>query len=378
MTDPEQNTSGTHDHPHVDGDAHDHDHPHDHADSEHGHSHGTGISGWLNTIFHFHGHSEQKHNLAADAKFTDTQEGIRAVWLALASLAITFIFQVVIVLWSGSVSLLADTIHNLGDALNSIPLLIAFYLARRVANRRYTYGYARAEDVAGVLIVLSIAFSAGVVFWQSFQKLLNPQPMSNLGWVAAASLVGFLGNEAVAFFQIRVGRKIGSAALVADGLHARTDGLTSLAVLLAVGGTFLGFPIVDPIIGILIGIAILFITRDATVSMWYRLMDAVDPKVTNTIEQAAKGVSGIVAVHSVRARWMGHRLHADLGVTVDEDLPLRETARIAEDVRHALFHAQPQLTDVNVMTEPCGHGGGETQRASAHHTQPRLQASTSS
>ena len=155
--------------------------------------------------------------------------------MALAALTITSLLQVVIVWWSGSVALLADTIHNIGDGLNSVPLLIAFYLARRAATRRYSYGFSRAEDVAGVFIVLSIAFSAGVIFWESIQKLIDPQPLTNLSWVGVAAVVGFLGNEAVALLQIRTGRRIGSAAMVADGLHARTDGLTSLAVLVAAG-----------------------------------------------------------------------------------------------------------------------------------------------
>ncbi len=243
---------------------HSHDHPHPHAhDHGHDHHHGSGLWGWVNTIFHLHGHSHQQQALAADRAFLGNDEGIRTVWLALAALGATALLQIVIVWLSGSVALLADTIHNIGDALNSVPLLIAFYLTRRAATRRYTYGFARAEDVAGIFIVLSIAFSAGVIFWESIDKLIHPQPLTNLVWVAVAAVAGFLGNEAVALLQIRKGREIGSAALVADGLHARTDGLTSLAVLVAVGGAWLGFPIVDPIIGFLMGIAILFITKDA-------------------------------------------------------------------------------------------------------------------
>ncbi len=230
-----------HDHPH--GDDHDHDHDHDHP---HEHAHHSGVRGWLDAVFHLHGHGHAQAALVTDANFMGNEEGIRTVWLALAALTFTSVLQVVIVLISGSVALLADTLHNIGDGLNSIPLLIAFYLARRVATRRYTYGFGRAEDVAGIFIVLSIAVSAAIVFWESFQKLLNPEPLSNLGWVAVAAVVGFIGNEAVAWLQIRKGREIGSAALVADGLHARTDGLTSLAVLIAVVGSWLGFPIVDP------------------------------------------------------------------------------------------------------------------------------------
>src|SRR5215213_2238031 len=352
-----------HDHPHAD--AHDHAHPHSHG-HDHGHSHGTGVWGLLSSIFHFHGHSDQKQALASDSAFSATNEGIRTVWIALALLGVTTVLQIAIVYWSGSVALLADTIHNFGDALNSIPLLIAFYLARRVATRRYTYGFARSEDVAGILIVVSIAVSAAVVFWESFQKLINPQPMTNLGWVAIAGVIGFFGNEGVALLQIRVGRKIGSAAMIADGMHARTDGFTSLAVVVAALATWLGFPIVDPIIGILIGIAILFITWDATKQVWYRLMDAVDPALVDTVEQTARGVPGVVKLGGVRVRWIGHTLQTELSITVDEDLPTLASYQITEEVRHALFHALPRLSSVNVSIEPCGHSG-TLARLNAHH-----------
>lgn len=359
-----------HDHEHENGHNHPHPHEHGHHHSHHGdhdHHHGTGLWGWINTIFHFHGHSQQQQQRAADPALTDNAEGIRTVWIALGALGLTTILQIVIVYMSGSVALFADTVHNLGDSLNSIPLLIAFYLARRAATRRYTYGFGKAEDVAGIFIVLSIAFSAGVALWQSLAKLINPAPMTDLGWVAAAAIIGFIGNEAVALLQIRVGRKIGSAAMVADGLHARTDGLTSLAVLLAVIGTYLGFPILDPILGLLIGIAIVFITWDATRTMWYRLMDAVDPAIVDRVEQSAHSVSGVIDVHDTRVRWHGHRLQVELHVTVDEDLPTRESHRIAEDVRHLLFHDQPHLSVVNIHVDPCGHSGEDPHRHTGHH-----------
>lgn len=352
---------------------HPHDHPEPHDDHAHddGHDqlHGTGPWGWLASIFHSHGHRGQRQALVSDEAFTATNEGIRTIWIAFALLGLTTVLQIVIVAWSGSIALLADTIHNFGDALNSIPLLIAFYLARRAATRRYTYGYARAEDVAGILIVVSIAVSAGLIFWESIQKLLNPQPMTQLGWVAAAGVIGFLGNEGVAVLQVGMGRKIGSAAMVADGQHARTDGFTSLAVLGAALGTWLGFPIVDPIIGIVIGIAILFITWDAVKTMWYRLMDAIDPELVDTLEQTAQQTAGVVRVDRVRARWMGHVLQAELDITLDEDLPIRESHRIVEDLRHGLVHAEPRLSLITVHVNPCGHGGDDPHTMTAHHSQ---------
>jgi cation diffusion facilitator family transporter len=305
--------------------------------------------------------------LANDQAFLDNETGIRTIWLALTALGITSLLQVGVVYLSGSVALLADTIHNIGDALNSIPLLIAFYLARRVATRRYSYGFARAEDVAGVLIVLSIAFSAGVIFWESIQKLLNPAPLTHLGWVALASIIGFVGNELVALLQIRTGRAIGSAAMVADGMHARTDGLTSLAVLLAVGGTWLGFPIVDPIIGLLIGVTILFITRDAALSMWRRLMDAIDPALLDQAEVVVRRHPAVQELRWLRMRWMGHRLHADLAIGVDPELTTAASHQIAEELRHDLYHAFPHLVEVVVHVDPYSPHHDHYHQLTAHH-----------
>ncbi|HMQ51141.1 MAG TPA: cation diffusion facilitator family transporter [Anaerolineae bacterium] len=348
------------------------DHQHDHEQSGHHHEHGpSGVWGWLLSLFHLGGH-EHHHgaeSLVADDAFASSQEGIRTIWIALGLMGATTLFQVIIYLFAGSVALLADTVHNLGDALNTLPLLLAFRLSGRPPNRRYTYGYHRAEDVAGVIIVLSIAFSAGYVFWESFQKFIDPEPIRNLGAVAAAALIGFLGNEAVATLQIRTGRKIGSAALVTDGLHARTDGLTSLAVLIAAGGAWLGFPLVDPIIGLLIGLAIVLITRDAIVSVWYRLMDAIEPELYDQAEQALqrqiKEFEDIKEIRRLRLRWLGHRLNADLVLAVDPQLTTAQSHHLAEQVRHRLFDEMPLLTEAITHVEPWDHGVEQFHRLTA-------------
>jgi cation diffusion facilitator family transporter len=325
---------------------------HDHGDHAHDHHHKNHMLGWLSNKLGIFGHHHDHRELASDRAFRENQEGIRTIWLALGILLATALLQMVIVYFSRSVSLFADTAHNIGDGLNSIPLLIAFYLARRIPTRRYTYGFGRAEDVAGILIVLSIAVSAGVVFYQAIQRMLDPQPLTNLGWVAAAALIGFFGNEIVAILQIRVGRKIGSAAMVADGLHARTDGLTSLAVLLAAGGTWLGYPILDPIIGFLIGIAILMITWDAMKTIWYRLMDAVDPALIQQAEAVISTNDDVLEIRRIRMRWVGHCLHAEIYISVDPEQKTSQSHQIAEQVRHALFHEFPDLTDINVHVDP--------------------------
>lgn len=364
------NNSNSHHHDHddqADTDGHSHDHPHENSHTSHW------FPDWLKTRLHIFGHSHDHRGLASDRAFRENEEGIRTIWIALCILLATALMQMSIVYFSRSVSLFADTAHNIGDGLNSIPLLIAFYLARRIPTRRYTYGFGRAEDVAGIIIVLSIAASAVVVLSQSIQRLINPQPLSNLGWVAAAALLGFLGNEAVAILQIRVGRKIGSAAMVADGLHARTDGLTSLAVLLAAAGSWFGFPLVDPIIGIMIGIAIVFITWDAMKTIWYRLMDAVDPELIDRAEKVIAENAEVMETRRVRMRWVGHCLYADIYISVKSDLKTSDSHQIAEQVRHALFHEIPDLSDIHVHVDPwTGTEDTHHELTKAHEPVPTL------
>jgi cation diffusion facilitator family transporter len=275
--------------------------------------------------------------------------------------------QVGVVAISGSVALLADTLHNFSDALTAIPLWLAFNLARRARNQRYTYGYGRAEDLAGVLIVLMIFASALVIFYETFRKFANPQPISNLDWVAAAALIGFAGNELVAIFRIGVGREIGSAALVADGMHARTDGLTSLGVLVGVGGVWLGFPLADPLVGFIIGLAILAIVWGAGKEMWLRMMDAVDPALIRQVDSVARSVEGVMDVHDITLRWLGHRQRGELHIIVDGDLPTHASHHIAEEVRHALFHALPALVEMTVHIDPVESDFDSNHQLTAHH-----------
>jgi len=340
--------------------AHEEEHAHEHA-----HAHAR--FGWLIEALPFlHRHSHGEANV--DQAMETSDRGIWELKISLVGLGVTALFQLVIVLLSGSVGLLADTIHNFSDALTAVPLWIAFALARRPPTRRYTYGYGRAEDIAGVVIVLMVFLSSLVAGYESYQKFFHPEPMRYVWWVMAAAIVGFLGNEGVAVFRIRIGREIGSAALVADGQHARVDGLTSLAVLLGAVGSLLGFPLVDPIIGIVITVAILFIVKDTTVTMWCRLMDAVDPEMVEKVERLASTVPGVINAHDVRMRWMGHTLRTELHITVDEDLLTRQSHQIAEQVRHTLFDALPKLAAVTVHVDPCGHSGHDPHAHLSHHT----------
>ena len=315
-----------------------HDHGHEHGEHDHDQAHSAGPLGWLAGLFGGHSHRVP----SSDPALEGSAEGIRAVQVSLVVLMLTAAIQLVVVAFSGSVALFADTVHNAADALTSVPLWIAFVVGRRRPTRRYTYGYGRIEDVAGLAVVAMIALSAGLAGWESFWKLLHPQPIGYLGWVVAAAVIGFLGNEAVAIYRSRVGERIGSAALVADGQHARVDGLTSLAVLLGAIGTFLGFPRADPIVGLLITVAILFVLKDAAREIWWRLMDAVDPELVERLERAAR-VPGVQDLDGVRVRWIGHTLHAEANVTVDSTLTTADGHEIAEAARHAMLHTAPWL-----------------------------------
>ncbi len=317
------------------------------------HEHNPAADGWLRRIANAISPHEHGHGGVALDRALATERGIWALKISLGGLLATAIFQVGVVAISGSVALLADTLHNFSDALTAIPLWLAFSLSRRSSNRRYTYGYGRAEDLAGVAIVAMILISALATFYQSYLKIINPQPIANIGWVAAAALIGFAGNELVALFRIRVGKQIGSAALIADGMHARTDGLTSLGVLAGVIGVWLGFPMADPLVGFAIGLAILWIVWNASREILLRAMDAVDPTLSRQIESITRSVAGVMDVHDVALRWLGHRQRGELHITVDCQLPTYASHRIAEEVRHELFHALPALSTMTVHVDPC-------------------------
>ena len=299
-----------------------------------------------------HSHEGHGHDEGPDEALESSEEGIRALKASLIALMLTALLQAVIVAFSGSVALLADTIHNFGDALTAVPLWIAFALARRPATRSYTYGYGRAEDLAGVAIVGVIFFSACVAGYESVLKLVHGSEVSNVGWVATAAIVGFVGNELVARFRISVGKRIGSAALVADGQHARTDGFTSLAVLLGAFGVWLGYPIVDPIVGLGITVAILFIVKDAGVSVWHRMMDSVEPEIVEGIEQATRGVPRVEGIESVRARWVGHRVQGEVAIRVPRDLSIAEVAHVKENLYAAAKRSLPKLEHLAIETQP--------------------------
>jgi cation diffusion facilitator family transporter len=357
---------------------------HDHATADHGHDHGPGGHTHGPGADHSHGNtfSEAIHHLLPwlpgghrhshvqaniDSALETNADGIRAVKQSLIVLGLTFLAQAILVVLTGSVALLADTIHNLGDALTAVPLWIAFSLARRAPSKRFTYGLARSEDLAGIMVVLLIFFSAAVALYEAVDRIIHPQVISSVAVVFAAGILGFLGNEWVSVIRTRAGKRIGSAALVADGQHALIDGYTSLAVAAGAVGVWIGFPLADPIVGIFISIAILFIVKDAAISIFRRAMDGIEPEKVDEITRVARAVPGIEEVNSVRARWQGHTIAVDLLVTVDEDLTTRQSHAILEKVRRDLFHEVGMVGSIMIHADPTSRDGTDHHRSTAHH-----------
>jgi cation diffusion facilitator family transporter len=294
-------------------------------------------------------------------------EGMRTLWISLAVLGVTALTQASVTALSGSVALLGDTLHNAADALTAVPLGVAFILGRRPPTRRYTYGYGRAEDLAGIVIVLTIAASSALAAYAAITRLVHPHHVSDLIAVAVAALAGFAGNELAAVCRIRTGRKIGSAALVADGLHARTDGLTSLAVLLGAGGVALGWDWADPVVGLLITVAILAVLRQAAREIYRRLMDAVDPALVDQAEQTLRATAGVLDVGQVRLRWIGHQIRAECEVVVDADASAVEAHQVAVAAEHELLHALPRLSAALVHADPQPRQGADDHAVLAPH-----------
>jgi cation diffusion facilitator family transporter len=338
--------------------AHAHD-EHDHRHDEHEHGHDR----WLARLRHTVTPHSHDVAMAVDSALEASDRGMRALLLSLSVLGATAAIQAVVAALSGSVALLGDTLHNVADALTALPLGLAFWLGRRPPNRRYTYGYGRAEDLAGVVIVVLIAASSALAAYEAVSRLVSPAHVHHLWAVAAAAVVGFAGNEVVARYRIRIGREIGSAALVADGLHARTDGFTSLSVLVGAGGVAIGWKWADPVVGLLITVAILVVLRDAAREVYRRLMDAVDPALVEQVEGVLRATPGVLDLGDIRVRWIGHNLRAECQIVVAADISVVDGHRIAEECEHQLLHELPRLSAAMVHADPAGH----VHEMTAHH-----------
>jgi cation diffusion facilitator family transporter len=339
---------------------HDHDehgHIHEHAEHEHDdhHDHGKG---------HGHGHEHGK----VDADLYGNKAGLRAVQIATAGMFIVAVIQFAIAGIGGSAGLFADALHNLGDVLTTVALWFAFVISNRAANQRYTYGYYRTEDLAGIFIVLVIIGSAVAGAVESILKLTSGNVPTQIYLSMAAALVGVVGNELLAQYKISVGKRINSVPLIADGQHSRIDGLTSLAAFLGLVGVKLGFPLADPIAGLLITVVIVTVVFSTSRSVLQRLLDAVDPHIVPSITETASSVPGVEAVTDVRARWVGHTLHIAMNIEVAAELTLAKAHAIAEEVRHRLFHNINGVSEVIIHTDPAG-ANEDYHAEMAHHLQ---------
>ena len=339
------------DHSHGDGPhehgprTHDHeDHPHNSGDGRHGHSHGS-----------------------VDASILTSERGIWALRWSFAALFVAALIQIYVYYRSGSVGLLADTIHNFGDAATAVPLWIAFTLSRRRPSNRFPYGLGRVEDLAGVTIVLVILFSAVAAGYESIHRFFHPVTVTHLYAVMVASVVGFLGNEAAAIVRIRVGKEIESAALIADGRHARVDGLASLAVLFGALGVKLGYPLADPIVGIVITLIIAKVVWDSGISVFTRMLDGVDAALVPQLTEITRKTDGVADVGEVRARWLGHRLVAEVSLGVTSHLTVENGHEIAKRVQANIQAKLPHVAAVTVHVDPPGELGEEHHHPHDHN-----------
>src|SRR6266516_1002569 len=349
------------DHDHGEHSEHEHDHKHKHDENAHG-GHGHGHGG--------HGHEHGR----VDADLYGNRAGLRAVQISTAGMFIVAAIQFVIAGIGGSAGLFADALHNLGDVLTTVALWIAFVIARRAANQRYTYGYHRTEDLAGIFIVLVIIASAVAGAVESILKLTSGAPPTQLPLSMAAALVGVAGNELLAQYKISVGKRINSVPLIADGQHSRIDGLTSLAAFVGLIGVALGLRIADPIAGLVITVVILTVVYSTSRSVLQRLLDAVDPRIVPRIITTVSEVAGVEAVTDVRARWVGHMLHVVMNIEVDAELTLVRAHDIAEEVRHRLLHSITGISEAIIHTDPHSHSeaGADYHQTTEHHLQEAL------
>ena len=339
-------------------------------DSDPDHSHDTGVQRTrvgkvLHRIGHVFSHDHDHVGGHGGSVLDSGAVGIRATKVSLVALGITALLQAIIVIFSGSVALLSDTIHNLGDALTAIPLWIAFAVGRRRPTRSYTYGFGRFEDVAGLLIVVAIAASAALIIWESVGRLFEPRLIDHIPWVIAAGVIGAMGNEFVARYRIKVGTVIGSEALVADGQHARTDALTSFAVVVAGVGAALGAAWVDPVAGIIVAVAMLWLLWRTARRMSRRLLDGVEPAIVDEVEESIRGINRVQDISDLRVRWHGHELSIAVSIAVDPDLTVEAGHETAHEVEHALHHQFTFPVQAIVHVEP--HGRFEAHDATAHH-----------
>jgi cation diffusion facilitator family transporter len=281
----------------------------------------------------------------------DDSDAVRAVLISAVVLGAAAIVEIAAAVVSRSASVLADGLHNSGDVLTTFVLLFAFALARRPATRRFPSGYGRIEDIATLVIVVVIVVTAAVAGVESVRKLLQPEQYGNITFSLVAAAIGIVANVSVSEYKVRVGRGLGSTALEADGIHSRTDALVSAGAFAGIGLAGLGLRLADPIVGLLITGAILYILVGTLRKLVLRMMDAIDPKLIDELTTAAEHTEGVLGVHDVRARWVGRELVAVMHIDCDANLSLKDAHAIAQHVEHEVAHVVPEAR-VDIHMDP--------------------------
>ena len=293
------------------------------------------------------------HTLAETATFADsTSAGVRALRIGVAGLAFTTLLQLVLLMLSGSVALLGDTVHNGIDVAGTAIVWLAFGLTRRDRSDLFSFGYHRFEDLAGLAVAGLIAVSAILVLYEAVTAFGDATPIDNPGLVLAAGVIGLAGNEAVAIFKFRTGKRIGSAALIADGRHSQADGLSSAGVVIAAVGLMIGIDWLDPLAGFAIGLLIAWTAYESGRDVILRLLDTADPEVVQELEQIAGEVVGVDHINDLRMRQMGRTVHVVANVCMPGGYTLAQAHAAAEELRGAWLEELPPGSAVDIHVDP--------------------------
>jgi cation diffusion facilitator family transporter len=276
----------------------------------------------------------------------ERRQANRAIAVSAAGLGLTGLIELLLAIATGSVGLLGDAIHNLSDVSTSAVVFLGFRLSRRPPTERYPYGLERAEDLAGIGIAVVIWASAAFAGFESVRKLVEHGHTTHVGVGIAGAVVGIIGNQAVARYKLIVGRRIGSATLIADARHSWLDALSSAGALAGLVAVALGQSWGDPVAGLAVTAFICHVGYEVTKDVVHRLADGVDPDVITTAEAAAGSVPGVIHAHA-RARWTGRTLRVEVEGWVDPGLPARDADALGRQVADAIAG---QLPDASSFT----------------------------
>ena len=289
-----------------------------------------------------------------DADEVNRGKAIRAIVFSSLGLLATSTLELFVVVLSGSVALLSDALHNLGDVFTTVGVYLGFRASRKVATRKYPYGYGRAEDLAGIVIVAAIWSSAVLAAWQSYEKLVTGRGTSHLPLGMLAATIGIVGNQMVARYKLKVGREIKSAPLIVDARHSMLDALASGGALLGLIGVALGFRVADPLAGFAIALLIVRIGVVATRDVVSRLMDANDEELGRAVLAAIDRIPAVKAVSDLRVRWLGRQVEVRIRVHLPATMPFSAAHDVTHQVERAVLEVIPDVREVTVEPVPEG------------------------